>query len=458
MAAKSRVTVLKADVTAPPKKRRQHIVVPQKNTQSQPVRPHDQPHTEPEESAELFGATDFEDKGTFWQRVHAHPAGYALVLFCVMLVGFSAWALFARRNHIGAFNTEQTSHIVILQHDGEKSTVPTNAKTVGELLAKLDITLKQGDRVEPDATEKIVQDNFLVHIYRAEPVTVIDGTQKTVALSAGETPRSAVKASGVVLYPEDVVQDRWQESIVTSNSFGNIYVITRAIPVEISLYGNSTTVRTQAKTVGELIRQKGIKLGKEDYVRPAQDTPVQTGLKVTINRNGIQTVTVTEDIAPPQETVMDTSLTFGATAVRQEGSPGKKVQTYEVNIQNGEEVSRRLVQSVTTVEPVKRIVARGSTSNVPANKQAVLAAAGISPADYAYVDYIFSHESGWNAAAASRNGYYGLGQTSLSKLSGACPNWSSDPVCQTRLFTGYATGRYGSWAGAYDFWVSHRWW
>jgi hypothetical protein len=78
-----------------------------------------------------------------------------------------------------------------------------------------------------------------------------------------------------------------------------------------------------------------------------------------------------------------------------------------------------------------------------------MAAAGISPDDYAYVDYVFSRESHWNAAAMNAGGCGGLGQACpAGKLAAVCPGWQSDPVCQTRFFTGYAVGRYGSWAGA----------
>lgn len=458
MATKSRATVLKADITAP-RRRVQRAKPPVGATG--PKKPHIQtahtPSAPPEDSAQLFGATDFTDKKSFWKSVHAHPAGYALVLFGLLLVGFSIFAVMARRNHIGAFNTEQNSRIVQITYDGTKHTVPTDAKTVGDLLAELRIQLRKGDRVEPDANETIVQDNFLVNVYRAEPVAVIDGATKFTALSAGATPRSTIRSSGFMLYPEDKIYESWQENIFLSNSLGNTYIIARATPINLELYSSPNQIRTQARTVDELLKEKKIKLTKDDYVKPVASTPITAGMKVEVNRNGIHTVTVTEDIAPPTETVVDSSLSIGATAVRQEGSPGKKVNTYEVNIQGGEEVGRRLVQSVTTVEPVKRVVARGNTSNVPASKQAVLAAAGVAPGDYGYVDYIFSHESGWNAAAASRNGYYGLGQTNLAKLSGACPNWQNDPVCQTRLFSAYA-GRYGGWEGAYNFWTSHRWW
>lgn len=460
MATKSRVTILKADVTA--RKRRPPVAVqPSKATKPspkpKPVATHVPPSL-PEASAELFGATDLSDKKSLWASIRAHPAGYASVLFAILLIGFGVFAVLARHKHIGAFNTAQTSHIVKVSYDGTRHTIPTDAKTVGELLAKLNITLKPGDRVEPDANETIVQDNFLVNIYRAEPVTVVDGSSRLVALSAGETARSSIRAAGLTLYPEDQVYEKWQENIFLSNSLGNNYIIKRATAITLELYSSPNQVRTQATTVGEFLKEKKIILAKEDYVKPTTNTAVTAGMKIEVNRNGIRTVTITEDIAPPTETVVDSSLSIGATAVRQEGSPGKRVSTYEINIQGGEEVGRRLVRAVTTVEPVKRVVARGSTSNVPASKQAVLAAAGISPGDYGYVDYIFAHESSWNAAAASRNGYYGLGQTNLAKLSGACPNWQNDPVCQTRLFTSYATSRYGSWEGAYNFWTSHRWW
>ncbi len=35
---------------------------------------------------------------------------------------------------------------------------------------------------------------------------------------------------------------------------------------------------------------------------------------------------------------------------------------------------------------------------------------------------------------------------------------TDDPVDNLRWANGYATGRYGSWAGAYDFWINNNWW
>lgn len=85
-----------------------------------------------------------------------------------------------------------------------------------------------------------------------------------------------------------------------------------------------------------------------------------------------------------------------------------------------------------------------------------MAAAGIAPSDWGYVDFIASRESGWNPNATNpSSGACGLIQANpCSKVPGS----GYDPVDNLRWANGYATGRYGSWAAAYDFWVSNNWW
>lgn len=90
-----------------------------------------------------------------------------------------------------------------------------------------------------------------------------------------------------------------------------------------------------------------------------------------------------------------------------------------------------------------------------------MAAAGISSSDYGYVDYIISHESGWNATEYnhSGSGAYGLGQAlPASKMSAYGADYMTDPVTQLKWANAYAVGRYGSWAIAYTFWVNNNWW
>lgn len=106
-----------------------------------------------------------------------------------------------------------------------------------------------------------------------------------------------------------------------------------------------------------------------------------------------------------------------------------------------------------------------SASSAPAfnpsgSKADWMRAAGIADADFGYVDYIISHESGWDYHAVNRSsGAYGLPQSlPAGKLASAGADWRDNPVTQLRWANNYAVGRYGSWGGAYHFWTVNHWW
>jgi len=74
--------------------------------------------------------------------------------------------------------------------------------------------------------------------------------------------------------------------------------------------------------------------------------------------------------------------------------------------------------------------------------------------DNSYANYIYMHESGCRTTASSANGCYGIGQACPASKIAYC---GADYACQNAYFTSYAN-KYGGWAGAYSFWVSHGWW
>jgi uncharacterized protein YabE (DUF348 family) len=350
-------------------------------------------------------------------------------------------------------------NVVVINYDKQERTVPTRAKTVGELLKRLDIKLRVGDVVEPAQNTEILGDNFRINVYRAMPVTIVDGGQKTFTYSAAATPRSIVKQAGVTVYPEDRLKLVPTENFLSESSLGQRVVIERSTPVAVNLYGTQVAMRTQAKTIGALLAEKHIRLGKDDSVQPSLGAPITQNAQVFLIRKGTQIQTVEEPIDMPVETVEDNSLSFGVTAVRQQGAPGKRLVTYQIQLQNNQEVGRTKIQEVVAQEPVKQIVARGTYFDIAKSKTAVMAAAGIPMASYPQADYVIEHESHWNPAALNPRGCAGLGQACPgSKLISACPSWKTDAVCQMRFFNKYAVDRYGGWGGAYQHKVSNGWW
>lgn len=366
------------------------------------------------------------------------------------------------------------SHVVIVSYDNQKQTVPTTANTVGELLTRLKIKLHQGDIVEPIASTEIVEDDYRINVYRAKPVTINDGKHKIFAFSAATTPRSIAAQAGIHVYPEDNLKVEVPNSFLHTASIGPELVIDRATPVIVNLYGTPVGLRTHSITVGDLIKEKQIKMSEGDTVEPSVKTVIKPNMSIVIARKGTKIATVIESIPPPSQTVEDNTLSFGAVAVRQQGSPGKRVVTYEIKIVNGKEVSRRKIQAVVAEQPVPEIIARGKAVSIPSDKAAVMSAAGIKSSDYAYVNFIISHESGWcPTKLQGQIGYcpgyapanipsnlgYGLGQaTPGTKMSGFGSDWKTSAVTQLKWATSYAVGRYGSWSGAYNFWQANHYW
>jgi uncharacterized protein YabE (DUF348 family) len=390
------------------------------------------------------------------KRVHKHPAFFVpAITFGVLLTAGVVVLLIINKGDPTPQLAISNSRVVIVTVNGEERVVPTRANSVGELLRRLNITLHEGDVVEPAKDTEIVSDNFRVNVYRALPVTIVDGDKEIRALSAAATPRSIAKQSGIEAYPEDRLSLDPAQDFVTQGIIGQKLVVKRATPVNVNLYGAPLVARTHAKTVGEFLKEKNIKLGEGETVQPSVESPISPTEPIFVNRKGITVQVATENIAPGTEYMEDATLSFGSRAVRQQGIPGKRIVTYQINSETGE---RTKLQDIVIQQPVASIVARGTYVDVPSDKQSVMAAAGISRSDFMYVDFIISHESGWRAGATNAGGCGGLGQACpAGKLAAVCPNWQRDPVCQLKFFSGYAN-RYGGWAGAYNAWQSKGWW
>lgn len=367
------------------------------------------------------------------------------------------------------------SRVVFLSDNGVRTTLDTKAATVGDLIKKLpNLKLVPEDVVEPALDTPIVQDNFRINIYRSRPVTVTENGTKTVTLTAQRSARVVAQNAGLTVYPEDNVS--FAPGDIHQNIIGEQVVVDPATPVALSLYGTPLDVRTHAKTVADLLTEKNVKIDPKDTIKPDLKTPITSGLGVSIIRNGVHVVTIELPIDISTQYVNDNSLSFGSTAVRQAGSTGKKVVTYQIDVEGGVEVSRTVIQETTTLAAVPKIIAIGTVVDIGSDKTGVMAAAGIASADYAYVDYIISHESGWCytkwqgqvgycPASYSQihdpdSGYgFGLCQaTPAGKMVTAGGDWATSPLTQLKWCSGYAHDRYGSWYAAYNHWLNYHNW
>jgi len=128
--------------------------------------------------------------------------------------------------------------------------------------------------------------------------------------------------------------------------------------------------------------------------------------------------------------------------------PGQKVRIPDAD----EQLADRVLPSApvpAAVSPARPAATQPATVSLPTSSGPV---AGCGDNEYAH--FIYSHESGCRTTAMSPNGCYGIGQACPASKIAYC---GADYGCQNAFFTSYA-GKYGGWAGAYNFWVSHGWW
>jgi len=355
-------------------------------------------------------------------------------------------------------------HVVSLTVDSQKQTLPTRAQTVKELLQKQNIEINEQDIVEPALDTKILEDNFSINVYKARPVTIEDNGRKITVLSAYQDPRTIAEKAGITLAPEDGIVQAPVSDISKQDIIGENLAIDRAINVQLNLYGTIVQVKTREDTVKGLLDSKNITLSTDQQVFPAPSTKLTPNVNIVVANTGKKVEVIEEAIPFETETRTDPSLPAGENKVIQEGVNGKKVVVYEVT-QDGT-AAKNPLQQFESLTPIKKIVSKGTKAIILGNRGDWLIAAGVSPADYAAVDYIISKESGWcptkwqgeygacpayHGAPTSAGVGYGLCQATPGyKMATAGADWATNPVTQLRWCSNYAK-RYGGWQGAYNF-------
>lgn len=100
-----------------------------------------------------------------------------------------------------------------------------------------------------------------------------------------------------------------------------------------------------------------------------------------------------------------------------------------------------------------------SFSDARAAFEQIVADYGIGASEKAMWEYIINRESGFNHYATNASsGAYGLPQSLPgSKMASAGADWQTNPYTQLKWMYGYMTSRYGSIAGAYNFWQANHW-
>ncbi len=296
--------------------------------------------------------------------------GYIVALFAVLLL---VSVLFAISNVNASTADEAQGGRLITIHDrGNEKVILTHAQTVRDALNNAQVSVASEDQVEPQLDDTLVATDYTVNIYRARPVIVVDGMVRQKVMTAAQTPEGISKAAGMTLQNEDKTKLSASTDIVSDGASVTL-TIDRATEFRLNLYGTVTTAYSHEPTVGAMLVKKHIKLASSDTLSVPTSAQLTSGMTVEIWRNGVQTATAEEDIAFTTRQIQDADQPTSYKKVQTPGVKGKKTVTYEITMQNGKEVSRKVIQSVTTVEPQEQVETVGSKPSFSGDFAAALA-------------------------------------------------------------------------------------
>lgn len=198
---------------------------------------------------------------------------------------------------------------------------------------------------------------------RKNVAIIVDGKEESVITYKG-TVKDVLAENGIEIAPKDKVQPALNEKI----SSKDVITIKKAVEVEIVVGNKTIVIKTAEDTVKDMIEAEKDELKAEgiefnegiDEITPSLDTEISSSLTIQLVKVEVVNEIAVESIN--YETIIeeDGSLDINTENVRQAGQVGEKEITYKVVKKDGKEVSREVVQSKVTKEPVNEIIAQGT--------------------------------------------------------------------------------------------------
>ena len=392
-------------------------------------------------------------------------SGVSIAISCLLAVVIGFFIVSTRT--AGAEAKPVNGERLLTVHDGGVDRVIlTRATNLSDAFKEADITLDPQDLVEPGLDHELVASNYDINVYRARPVTIVDGSVRQKVLSPYQTAPQIAQQAGITLYPEDQADVDVSTVNAGYQDVGLQVTVDRAMPFTFVLYGKTMTARTQATTVEAMLKEKDITLGANDRVSVDGSTAISPDLTVRVWREGKQTVTVDEEVGFETETIKDADRPTSYKEVKTPGTKGSRSVTYEVTVQDGQEVARTEIASLVTKEPVKQVEVVGSKLPTPTNPTEAQALGHQMMLDFGYGEdqwpclyNLWMRESGWRTTAGNvSSGAYGIPQAlPASKMAVYGADYLTNASVQITWGLNYIKGRYGTPCGAWDSFQAKGW-
>ncbi|MHA7273106.1 transglycosylase family protein [Arthrobacter sp. TMT4-20] len=324
---------------------------------------------------------------------------------------------------------------IVLNIDGQASTVQTFGGTVGEVLANSNVVVTENDQVTPSLAAA-VEDGSAIQITRATAIDVVLNGADTVVHTTGSTVGDVVNELGVA--DSSAISADLETRLTTLSSE---LEISTPKSVTVTVDGSTATHTSTVKSVQDLFDEAEIVLGDEDRVSVPVTSSLVDGLGLKITRvDSDHRETVTESISFTTDEVHDDTLDVGEQRVTRAGVDGERTKIFTAVVIDGREENRELLSDKVTLEPVTELLAIGTREpkpepkpepetkpepepervevSAPVDEPEPAGSSGPAPAGGDW-QALAQCESGGNWSINTGNGYYGGLQFSAPSWLGA---------------------------------------
>lgn len=263
-----------------------------------------------------------------------------------------------------------TKKTVALTLDGKERIVKTHADTVEDILRELKIQVRAEDYLFPKANTKL-ENNLEIAWEPAKQVTItLNDKEPNKVWTTADSVKELLEQHGITVKTQDQIFPGLDTAIKNGLSIN----VEEAFKVTLVDGGKPQELWSTSTTVADFLKQQGIQLNELDRVEPKLEQTIDDGTKVSVVRVEKVTDVVEESVEYAVVTKNDSSLKKGTEKVIQEGQEGQVSKVYQVVLENGKEVSRKLVETKTLKESQNKIVAIGTqvqTASISRGAEAV---------------------------------------------------------------------------------------
>ncbi|MBO3443239.1 3D domain-containing protein [Clostridium sp. CCUG 7971] len=134
--------------------------------------------------------------------------------------------------------------------------------------------------------------------------------------------------------------------------------------ITLVVKGEETSVSTFKSTVKEILEEQNVKYDGNDIVSVDLDSKLKDGSKIEIIDVKEEVIKENKEVPFEVNVVEDNNLLKGKTEIKTEGQAGKNELVYKITYHNGKQMEKKFVEELVSVEPVNKIVKKGTKVEV----------------------------------------------------------------------------------------------